>query len=216
MFSIIFDMDGVLCDSQPAHFEADRRTLRKCGVKFEHDDVVRYAGMSSRDRWTKYIKDFKIDKSVDEMIEIHKDSASDIIYDYDLKATDNSEEFLSILKERGIKFVLASSSSKKFINDLLTKIGLVHYFDNIVSGETVERGKPNPDIFLKAAKALGENPKNCIVIEDSKNGVKAAKAASMKCIGYKNPTSGEQDISAADMIISNFCELLNLEIVENL
>ena len=78
------------------------------------------------------------------------------------------------------------------------------YFDFIVSGEEVTNGKPMPDIFLKAADHFQSSPDNCFVIEDSSNGVTAAKAAGMKCIGFRNVNSGNQDISKADLIINSF------------
>ena len=216
MFSIIFDMDGVLCDSQPAHFEADRRTLTKCGVEFSPGDVERYAGMPSRDRWTKYKNDYGIDIPVDDIIEMHKQSVTEVVNRSRLKSSAGSEKFLMLLRENGISYILASSSSRKFIDDLLKQIGLADYFENIISGDTVKRGKPNPDIFLKAADILGKSSENCIVIEDSHNGVLAAKAAGMKCVGYQNPTSGKQDLSRADIIVTTFEELCDLGVLKNL
>ncbi len=90
-----------------------------------------------------------------------------------------------------------------------------HYFQHIISGDLVEHGKPAPDIFVYAANALREEPAHCVVIEDSTNGVKAAKLAGMKCIGFKNPNSGDQDLSLADMVIDDFRKV-NLEIFESL
>lgn len=85
----------------------------------------------------------------------------------------------------------------------------------IISGEEVKRGKPDPEIFITTAKRIGVNPESCLVIEDAENGVKAAKAAGMKCIGYKNMDSGNQDLSEADLVINNFSEL-NLDILKGL
>jgi beta-phosphoglucomutase-like phosphatase (HAD superfamily) len=84
------------------------------------------------------------------------------------------------------------------------------YFDFVVSSEDVAYGKPDPEIFLKAASGLNVDPDECLVIEDSKLGVEAAKKAGMKCVGYRNPHSGDQDLSEADIVIDNFSKL-NLE-----
>ena len=93
---------------------------------------------------------------------------------------------------------IASSSPRLFIEAVVEKIGIQQYFTIIVSGEEVERSKPEPDIFLKAARLLNVNPFECLVVEDSKSGTIAAKKAGMKCIGYLNLNSGEQDLSQAD------------------
>jgi len=84
---------------------------------------------------------------------------------------------------------------------------LHNYMDLTISGEEVLKGKPNPEIFLKAAKKLGVKPNNCLVIEDAFAGVQAAKAAGMKCIGLRNPNFSKQDLSAADLVVESFSEL---------
>jgi beta-phosphoglucomutase-like phosphatase (HAD superfamily) len=93
---------------------------------------------------------------------------------------------------------------RKNIDLILEKTGLNGLFDVIVSGDMVTRGKPHPDIFLKAAEALSVDPKHCIVLEDSTNGLKAASAAGMYAVAYRNPGTGPQDLSLADLIIDRF------------
>ena len=90
---------------------------------------------------------------------------------------------------------------------VVSKFELEDYFSCILSGEEVENGKPAPDIYVETAKKLGIVPEECIVIEDSKNGVMAAKEAGMKCIGFKNINSGEQDLSKADYIVNSIVEI---------
>ena len=90
---------------------------------------------------------------------------------------------------------------------ILKKIGLLEYFDDILSGESVENCKPAPDVFLESAKRLGVNRENCVVVEDSLNGVLAANRAGMKVIGFLNPNSGQQDLSTATVVIQNFHEI---------
>ena len=84
---------------------------------------------------------------------------------------------------------------------------LEKFFETKISGDEVNNGKPAPDIFLYAVKIIGAEPEECIVIEDSKNGVEAAKSAGIKCIGFENPNSGKQDLSSADMVINSFSEI---------
>jgi len=116
-------------------------------------------------------------------------------------------ELLKELRYNKVKIALASSSSVEVINVFISKLGVGHYFQQIISGDFVEKGKPAPDIFIHTAQALQESSANCVVIEDSANGVKAAKAAGMKCIGFLSPNSGAQDLSPADMVVDDFTKL---------
>jgi beta-phosphoglucomutase-like phosphatase (HAD superfamily) len=86
---------------------------------------------------------------------------------------------------------------------MMNRTGLGALFDRVISGGSVKNGKPAPDIFLKAAGLLGVEPADCVVIEDSRNGVIAAKSAGMKCVGYKNPNSGVQDLSCSDLVVDD-------------
>ena len=111
------------------------------------------------------------------------------------------------LYQNNIRLALASSSPKKNIKLVLEMFGLAPYFEVVVSGQEVVNSKPSPDIFLRAAKLLNLLPEECLVFEDSKNGVAAAKEAGMKCIAFYNPNSGKQDLSRADHIIESFAEV---------
>ena len=102
-----------------------------------------------------------------------------------------------------MKMAVASSSMYERIERTAKSLGVDDCFDVYVSGEQLKRPKPAPDIFIKAAELLGVSPSECIVIEDSGNGVNAAKAAGMACVGYINPGSGDQDLSAADYLVES-------------
>ena len=108
---------------------------------------------------------------------------------------------------KGIKVALASSSPRNHIEAIIKKFNLTDYFHAMVCGEDVKEGKPSPDIFLHTAKIINTLPKECIVIEDSYNGVLSAKAANMKCIGFRNLNSGNQDLSKADMIVTSLKDI---------
>lgn len=99
---------------------------------------------------------------------------------------------------------LASSSPMYYIRAVLAKLGIEGCFQAVASGEEVPRSKPSPDVFLLAAERLGVQPCDCLVIEDSAHGVRAAGAAGMRSVGYVNPTSGQQDLSGADIILHSF------------
>jgi len=125
------------------------------------------------------------------------------------------KKILEELRDKKIKTAVASSSPKELIEKVIKGFDLCKYFDVLISGEEVEKGKPNPDIFLYTAKKLKVNIKNCIVIEDSTNGVKAAKKAGTKCIGFNNPDTHGQDLSKADIVINKF-DILNYELLKSL
>jgi HAD superfamily hydrolase (TIGR01509 family) len=124
-------------------------------------------------------------------------------------------ELLSNLKKEGIKIGLASSSPLETINLILEKFEIKDYFDAVISGEDLKRGKPAPDIYLKAAELLSVCPENCIGIEDSNHGVCAAKSAGMKCVGLQNTNSGNQDLSNSDLKVDSI-EQLNTLMLKNL
>jgi HAD superfamily hydrolase (TIGR01509 family) len=111
------------------------------------------------------------------------------------------------LHENGFIILVASSSPHEVIDIVLRKFRLAEFISARVSGTELPQSKPHPGIFLKAASLANTKPENCVVIEDAENGVKAAKAAGMKCIGFSNPNSGGQNLEKADLIIGSFEEL---------
>jgi HAD superfamily hydrolase (TIGR01509 family) len=127
----------------------------------------------------------------------------------DIKPVDGLVDVLEELKVRGLLMAVASSSLRSVIDIILKKTGLEKYFDVIVSREDVKEGKPSPDIFLHAASLLNAGPEKCIVIEDSSNGIKAAKAAGMFCVAFTGTGDGNTDTSLADVEISSIGELTN-------
>ena len=131
----------------------------------------------------------------------------DIIENEDIKPGNGIPELLRSIKSKGLKTAVASSSGYELINMVLEKLDIAKYFDCITSGVDVKRGKPAPDVFLLAAEKLGVMPDECLVIEDSENGVIAAKSAEMMAVGYINPTSGKQCLDRADVITDDFRKL---------
>lgn len=111
------------------------------------------------------------------------------------------------LYEHGFKLAIASSSPIDVIEVVVQALDIKKYFHTLVTGDYIVNSKPEPDIFIYAANKLQVSPEECFVVEDSHNGVLAAKIAGMKCIGYINKNSGSQDLTAADIIIENFSDL---------
>lgn len=201
--AVIFDMDGVLIDSEPIHFKVDLEVLQFCNIKLQSSDLNKYVGTTNEYMWKELKKEYNIKYSVDELINIQINKKLKEIRDGDYRSIKGIEQLLKKLDDKKIKMAVASSSPKVFILEVLNKINIKEHFQEVVSGEEVDKGKPSPDIFLEAAKRLGVKPEECLVIEDSKNGVIAAKNAKMKCIGFINLNSGVQDLSKADIVVES-------------
>ncbi|MFY9176767.1 MAG: HAD family hydrolase [Caldicoprobacterales bacterium] len=198
----MFDMDGVIIDSEPLHFESDKMVMREFGVELTDEELNRYVGVANPQMWIELKDKYSIDLSVDELIEMQHMNKLKLLEDNQLETIRGIDELITDLQRKGIAVALASSSNMEFIQLVLKKLGITECFQVIVSGDDVEKGKPEPDIFLKAAELLKVRPQDCIVLEDSAHGVNAAKRAGMKCIGFINPNSGNQDLSKADKIVS--------------
>ena len=204
MKAVIFDMDGVLIDSQPYHFKADIDTMAEYGVIKDQKFYEAFAGTLTDNRMRTLRDMFGLDVPAEELIEKREKMILDIMANEDIKPVSGIPELLRSIKALGLKTAVASSSGIELIKLVLDRLGIAVYFDSITSGNDVKRGKPSPDIFLLAAERIGVNPRDCFVVEDSENGVKAAKSAGMKALGYINPTSGYQCLDMADAVTDDF------------
>ncbi|KHD34844.1 beta-phosphoglucomutase [Clostridium acetobutylicum] len=203
---VIFDMDGVIVDTEPIYRKLSDRLYESLGINLTKEDQYALAGSVSQDKWTLLKKQFNLKHPIEELMKM----SSGIKYDYlangenEIPLIEGVDKLILSLKSRGIMMCVASSSRRKNIEIILKRVGLISYFEYIISGSDVERGKPHPEIFLRAASMFDENILNFTVIEDTNNGVRAAKSAKMKCVGFSNPNSGTQNISSADIIVDNF------------
>lgn len=213
MKAVIFDMDGVIINSEPLHFQLEKELLEELGGKFTKEIHKAFVGTTDYHMWKKLKEQFNLKPSVEEIIKMKKERFLKRIDE--IKITENFMDFMLLLYSKGFPMAIASSNNRKIVDVVVNKFGLDKYMKFIISGEEVQKGKPDPEIFLTAAKKLGVNPEECLVIEDAENGVKAAKAAGMKCIGLKNVDSGNQNLSEADLIVNNFKEL-NLNMIKSL
>ncbi|MCL2405977.1 MAG: HAD family phosphatase [Defluviitaleaceae bacterium] len=204
--AIAFDMDGVLIDSQPLHYEIDIAVLRDCGYQATLETVTPYTGQSNPDRWPKYKQALGLPQTVDELINLQTQYQAQIFESANLPPIDGIPALLQLLNAQNITCAVASSSSHDLISQVLEKCQIRQYFTHLVSGEDVKHGKPAPDIYLKAARAFGMPPESCIAIEDSPIGIQSAKNAGFTCIGYKNPSTHGQDFTLADYVVSHYSQ----------
>ncbi len=191
MFSVIFDMDGVLVDSEPVIREAAILGLKEYGVHAVPDDFIPFVG-TGEDRFIGGVAEkhgvFYQPEMKCRVYEIYLEIVRDRI-----KIYDGIHELLNLLCEKGIKTAVGSSADRIKVDANLSAAGIpADIFSAIVCGEDAENKKPAPDLFLKAAQAMGVNPADCIVVEDAVNGIKAAKLAGMKCIAVTSSFSLEQ------------------------
>ena len=205
---IIFDMDGVLLDSEPMHQKIIYETFQLKGIPFDKAYIQTLTGMSAFPMWEKVKRDAQRTESVEELMQFHRDYFFKRLPEVKVPLVPHVKEVLEKFKNEGKHLSLASSSGRKLIDIFTQQTNIAHYFEVIMSGDDVQYSKPNPEIFLKVAQWYGLPATQFTVIEDSTNGVKAAKSANMKCIGFDNPLSGGQDLSQADLLIHSMQELL--------
>ncbi|ACD51997.1 phosphatase [Clostridium botulinum] len=199
MRAFIFDMDGVIIDSEPIHRQVHGEIMNTLGINISKGELALYAGATNEYIFTKLKERYGIKKSVSELMDYKSKLIINKVKEESLEPINGIRELLNALRKNNIKIAIGSSSPRSLIEAVIDKFNLHSAFDCIVSGEEVERSKPYPDVYIEVSKNLGINPEKCIVVEDSHNGVQAAKSAGMKCIGFNNVNSGNQDLSKADV-----------------
>src|SRR4030095_3080653 len=206
--TVIFDMDGVIIDSEPVYFKIDKQMFEELNIAVSFEEHCSYVGTSSQNMWNAIITKHGIADQPEELMRkeysLYKEH---LVNATDLQPIEGVVELINDLYKNNFKLVLASSSRMETIDIILNKFKLAELFIIKVSGSELAHSKPHPEIFQKAAELIKSEPKECVVIEDSKNGITAAKAAGMKCIGFLNPSSGDQNLASADMVIRSLKEL---------
>lgn len=206
--AVIWDMDGVIADTEPhadlvmAQFLAGKG--HKMPVKFL--DSVR--GRCSKDVCSFVLESFPLSLSLKELTESLNDSYLDYLRALPkLEPVPGVRELITGLSEYGINIALASSSARQRVELVLESLDLKEAFPVRISGEDVENSKPDPQIFLEAAKRMGIRPEKCAVIEDSTFGIIAANSARMISIGFAGLPHNKQDLSTAVLVIKNFTQI---------
>ena len=206
--AVIFDMDGVIVDSEPLHKEVERKMFAEFGMSISPEQQHRFTGTSNANMWTQLKVEFKLPKEVDYYVAIKEERyLKALAANGSVSLIPGVEELLKSLYNHGVTIALASSSSLTNIDLVLRKFNIGRYFKALASGEEVTLAKPNPAVFLLAAQRLGVNPSSCVVIEDSTNGVVAAKAAGMACVGLQADFPLGQNLEAADLVVSSLTSL---------
>ena len=206
--TVIFDMDGVIVDTEPVHRYAYFKQFEEMNVAVAEELYTSFTGNSTRNIFQKLKEKFNLEQDVEDLI-LRKRSIFNDAFDSkeDLELLEGVENLIKELHENGVQLILASSASKVTIERVFRRFKLHQYFTHLVSGEDFPKSKPHPAIFEHAASLSIAPKESCIVIEDSTNGIKAAKAAGILCVGYNSIHSEAQDLSEADVVINHFNEL---------
>lgn len=202
-------MDGLMIDSDRIISQSYETVLKEYGAepKVNERGIVHTPGISALDNWRNLTETYGIEADIDELAEKKNRIHSELIMQ-GVDAMPGLYDILAMLDSHGIKMAIASSSRREVIEHVLAHLKITHYFEIIVAGSDVEHGKPAPDIFLKAAENLGVKPEDCVVLEDAVNGVRAAKAAKMKCIAVPAPAEIENpEFKVADLMAESLGDI---------
>ena len=206
--TVIFDMDGVIVDTEPVHHFAYVQHFKQLSIEVSPEMYASFTGNSTKNIYERLKTIYNLKEDVQTLVETKRNLFNDAFdQKEDLYLLDGVEDLIKELHQNGMQLILASSSANVTIQRIFNRFKLDKYFTHKVSGEDFPKSKPHPANFLKAAELAQTKVENCIVIEDSTNGILAAKAAGIYCIGYDSFHSKLQDYSLADKVISHFNEL---------
>ncbi|HIH09735.1 MAG TPA: HAD family phosphatase [Candidatus Diapherotrites archaeon] len=202
MKAVIFDMDGVIVDTMDLHYKAGARVLKESGKDITADDLREFDATRVSEVFSKMLSN-KTPAEIEGLVAKK--------YAYLLQKTKGIKPIPGFLeffyRVRGkYKIGLVSSSYIDFLENILRELDIGKDFGAVVGGDSVAKGKPHPQGYLKAAKMLKVKPRDCLVVEDSINGIAAAKAAGMKCIAVTN-TYGRNFLLDADLIVDSLADI---------
>lgn len=201
----LFDMDGVIVDSEPLHHKAYYQMFSDVNIEVSDELYASFTGQSTLEICQTLISHFDLPLGPQTLVDI-KRAHFKHLFDTDdsLTLIDGVLELIKDYYKHGITMVVASSASMINIDRIFDRFELNQYFSAKISGADLKQSKPHPEIFIKAAELAGQHAKDCFVIEDSTNGITAAKHADIYCVGFDSLHSEDQDYSLADMVVSNF------------
>lgn len=200
--AVIFDMDGVITDSEPLYSEAVNLVLAKAGALLTDEDHRAIMGSSIDFTWQYVIDRFGLEGTLEDWKPSYDDTVVELLSS-NVIASDGLGWLLNALKNLGIRIGLATSSQKNWVEAVLSRLSVTDAFDAIATTEMVEQAKPAPDVYLLAATKLGIGPERCIAIEDTPRGIASAKSAGMFVIAVRTASTAQMDVSAADRVIDS-------------
>lgn len=209
MKSAIFDFDGTLVNSESLHFKTFNKLFSKFGIEIALKDWHLYTGTGSRNILSKVFKANGIKEDVEKFVGVRNRYFHEELKKGNLKLIKGVNQFFRMLKKRGVECIIASSGQYSNVKMELKAVGLDG--ERFICSKEVKKLKPDPEIFLLAAKKLGRDPFECVVFEDAKAGVEAAKRAGMYCVAVG---TDKKELSGADLVIKDFSELRTSDVEE--
>ncbi|MFH1752485.1 MAG: HAD family phosphatase [archaeon] len=213
--AVLFDLDGTMVEAEDLHSKAYETIIKEYGKKpvFDENGVTHVPGLKEKDTWIMLKEKLEINEDVKVLIEKRNKVYLKLIQG--IKARQGLIELLELLENKNLKLAVASSGVSKNIQTVLELLKVKHFFQVIVSGQFVEKSKPEPDIFLEAARKLEVKPEDCLVLEDAQVGVEAGFNAGMKVIAVPNKFTLKHDFSKANKIVNSLKEI-NWELITSL
>lgn len=206
--AVLFDMDGVIVDTEPLHRKAYFKMFSDVNINVTEDLYQSFTGQSTINICKRLVNHFNLSYAPDYLVKLKRQHFKYLFEnDADLALIDGVLDVIKDYYANDIKLVVASSASMPNINRIFERFDLDQYFMGKFSGADLKQSKPHPEIFIKAAEHTGCAKAECMVIEDSTNGIKAAHAAGIFCTAFKSEHSTGQDYDLANMVVSDFKEV---------
>lgn len=199
--AILFDLDGLMVDSEPLAKGAWRLLLARYGHSLDRATVDALFGLRSADSARLVRERFSLPLSAEQVAAEKREILRSLLRDGALRTMPGLFDLLRAVDERGLVRAVATSSGRDWASFALCAVGAEQGFAAVIAGDLVQKGKPAPDIYLAAARALSLPPEACLALEDSPPGVQAAKAAGMRCVAVPNEMTAGMDLSRADWIL---------------
>lgn len=210
--AVLFDMDGLMVDTESLSTEAFINSAKAQGYNMTKEETLKVLGFTKASIyqfWIDYFQGTNVDGK--KLVDDHYEYIENVLYTVGPEKMPYVEELLKYLRENNYKIAVASSSDTADIKNNLEKTKLEKYIDEIASGAEVENGKPAPDVFLLAAKRLGVDPKDCLILEDSKAGIKAGKASGAMVFMVPDMFTVDKECEdTADRILTNLGEVIGI------
>ncbi|WP_369998233.1 HAD family hydrolase [Winogradskyella sp.] len=206
--AVLFDMDGVIVDTEPLHRKAYFKMFSDVNINVDEDLYASFTGQSTINICKRLVNHFNLTHSPEYLMKLKRQHFKYLFEnDSDLALIEGVLPLIKDYYSNGLKLVVASSASMLNINRIFDRFGLNPYFMGKFSGADLKQSKPHPEIFIKAAEHTGCRKSECMVIEDSTNGIKAAHSANIFCTAFKSPHSSGQDYALSNLVISDFKEI---------
>ena len=206
--AVLFDMDGLIVDTEPVHFQAFKQYMKKHGVDMPESMMADFIGLPEADNLRDLKAKYRLDASLEQMVAERRVIYLDLIRTLPLRVFPGFWEFSAAARERGLKQAVVSSAPQEQVEIVLSRLfegrddgPSASYFDGIVTGDDIHHNKPAPDIYLEGATRVGAAPERCLALEDSPPGAQSAVSAGMTAIAIPNEYTASLDFPGAAAVL---------------